>query len=219
MSDCRSERGAMSESMMPEDVPQVLTPLQLSQVVEYVFEQRHAQDAMGRLSKESDKYLPNYVLQTSCVRMKDNVNGPLAMVACPSQCSNVGFIPLSVRKQRMSYKPENTRIMQLTKQYLDSQQAELGDVNVEEPHLGVTEMQVAQKTAHWKMSHPGATLSEAFLFSFAGRLDTSGAFVPGYKCYIIGCDKTTKRKDHMADHIRAHIGEKPFSCSTWYVTD
>ncbi|KLO15879.1 hypothetical protein SCHPADRAFT_824046 [Schizopora paradoxa] len=61
--------------------------------------------------------------------------------------------------------------------------------------------------------HPGQKLSDEHLFNFAGRLSETGEQISGYRCYITDCNKTTKRKDHMADHIRTHLGEKPFRCS------
>ncbi|KAL5508239.1 hypothetical protein ACEPAH_5858 [Sanghuangporus vaninii] len=87
------------------------------------------------------------------------------------------------------------------------------DVALERAHEGVPTVIVVQKTRYFLMVHPGERLPEELLFSFAGRLNPSGQQIPGYRCYVEGCTKTTKRKDHMADHVRTHLGEKPFQCS------
>ena len=91
------------------------------------------------------------------------------------------------------------------------------DVDLDKPYEGVAIITVVQKTRYFWMMHPGERLSEELLFSFAGRLNRSGQQIPGYRCYVEGCSKTTKRKDHMADHVRTHLGEKPFQCSVWWV--
>lgn len=89
------------------------------------------------------------------------------------------------------------------------------DILVEKAHEGVSQATVAQKTKYFKMMHPGEKLADDLLFTFAGRFSSSGAPIPGYRCYVDGCVKVTKRKDHMGDHIRTHLGEKPFQCSIW----
>ncbi|KAI5125058.1 hypothetical protein M0805_007481 [Coniferiporia weirii] len=86
------------------------------------------------------------------------------------------------------------------------------DVALENPHEGISGKDVAQKTKYFMMMHPGGRLSDELLFSFAGRLSATGESIQGYRCYIADCMKTTKRKDHMGDHIRTHLGEKPFQC-------
>lgn len=91
------------------------------------------------------------------------------------------------------------------------------DVALTNVHEGVSAESVAQKTRFYIMSHPGERLSDELLFTFAGRLSDQGEPIQGYRCYVSGCEKTTKRKDHMGDHIRTHLGEKPFQCSIWYV--
>lgn len=90
------------------------------------------------------------------------------------------------------------------------------NAEVSDAHLGITDVEVAQKTASWRITHPGKNLSDSFLSKFSGKLDSCGKSLPDYRCYILGCEKRTKRRDHMADHIRAHIGEKPYSCSVWW---
>lgn len=89
------------------------------------------------------------------------------------------------------------------------------DINLLRSYEGVTHEAVAQKTKYYKMMNPGQKLSDDLLFSFAGRLSERGETILGYRCYISGCRKATKRKDHMGDHIRTHLGEKPFQCSIW----
>lgn len=89
------------------------------------------------------------------------------------------------------------------------------DVVLTNAHEGVSVEIVAQKTRFYIMTHPGERLSDELLFTFAGRLSAEGESIQGYRCYITGCEKTTKRKDHMGDHIRTHLGEKPFQCSIW----
>ncbi|KAH8118355.1 hypothetical protein DFH11DRAFT_1566971 [Phellopilus nigrolimitatus] len=86
------------------------------------------------------------------------------------------------------------------------------DVPLMDPHEGISGEDVAQKAKHFMMMNPGDKLSDELLFSFAGRLSVTGGPIAGYRCYISGCTKITKRKDHMGDHIRTHLGEKPFQC-------
>ena len=91
------------------------------------------------------------------------------------------------------------------------------DISLDRSYEGVSEQLVAQKTKYFRMMNPGERLSDDLIFNFAGRLSANGDPILGYRCYIVGCGKTTKRKDHMGDHIRTHLGEKPFTCSIWYV--
>lgn len=89
------------------------------------------------------------------------------------------------------------------------------DIIVTRAYEGVPGHIAAQKTKYYLMMHPGSRISEDLLFTFAGRLSASGTQIPGYRCYIAGCTKATKRKDHMGDHVRTHLGEKPYLCRTW----
>ena len=89
------------------------------------------------------------------------------------------------------------------------------DVMLDKEYEGVQQQDVAMKTKYFKLTHPGEKLSDELLFNFAGRLSQTGQAIAGYRCYIVGCTKTTRRKDHMGDHIRTHLGEKPFLCSIW----
>lgn len=89
------------------------------------------------------------------------------------------------------------------------------DFPIVNPHRGIEEDLVARKVASFKLMHPGEKLPDTLLFCFAGKQVQCKPAASVYVCYILDCGKTTKRKDHMADHIRTHLGEKPFQCRTW----
>ena len=89
------------------------------------------------------------------------------------------------------------------------------DVVLQNTYLGVSGEDVARKTKYFMMINPGKRLSDELIFTFAGRLSEGGEVMQGYRCYLNGCSKMTKRKDHMGDHVRTHLGEKPFQCGVW----
>ncbi|TDL29437.1 hypothetical protein BD410DRAFT_779837 [Rickenella mellea] len=88
------------------------------------------------------------------------------------------------------------------------------DVFIYKAHEGVAELDVLQKTAFFRKANPGQKLPDEFLWLFAGKMSPDGTKGRLHRCYITGCNKITKRKDHMADHVRTHLGEKPFRCGT-----
>ncbi len=82
-------------------------------------------------------------------------------------------------------------------------------------HRGILVEAVIRRVSSFRKECPGEKLPDHLLFEFAGKSSITGQPIDGYRCYIMGCYKTTKRKDHMADHIRMHVGEKPYQCKTW----
>lgn len=89
------------------------------------------------------------------------------------------------------------------------------DTVVSDAYKGVSEETVIQKVCYFRRNNPGVKLPDSLLLQFAGRLNTSGSPSDRFRCFLSPCTKTTKRKDHMADHIRTHLGEKPHQCKVW----
>lgn len=53
-------------------------------------------------------------------------------------------------------------------------------------------------------------------YSPSGVGSRSGA--KAFRCLWLGCNKEIKRRDHSLNHIRQHVGSRPYECCHWYVT-
>ena len=52
---------------------------------------------------------------------------------------------------------------------------------------------------------------EAVLFPNGGRSGSRGG-IDRYRCLFGDCGKVIKRRDHMLNHVRCHLGLKPWVC-------
>jgi len=55
-------------------------------------------------------------------------------------------------------------------------------------------------------------LFKAIPYTSKGGKEGSRGGTDKYKCLWGGCGKIVKCRDHMVNHIKAHLGIKPFAC-------
>jgi hypothetical protein len=85
-------------------------------------------------------------------------------------------------------------------------------------HVGITLAELAFRAQRYRTRHPGQGIDRAWLMHFAGRLTDQGELIKDYRCYIVGCEQKNKRRDHILIHVGAHVDQRPFSCSVWFVS-
>ena len=98
---------------------------------------------------------------------------------------------------------------------------DLPDINLGTPvfdaHRGVELEELKAKAERYRLRNHGRDYDKRWLISFAGKLSTRGELVDEFRCYIIGCCQTNKRRDHILIHVGAHLDQRPFRCPHWYV--
>ena len=98
---------------------------------------------------------------------------------------------------------------------------DLPDINLGTPvfdaHRGVELEELKSKAERYRLRNHGRDYDKRWLISFAGKLSTRGELVDEFRCYIIGCCQTNKRRDHILIHVGAHLDQRPFRCPHWYV--
>lgn len=82
---------------------------------------------------------------------------------------------------------------------------------------GIELCTLQSKAIRYQARNPSADFDKSWLLQFAGRLSTEGQHTPTYRCYVIGCQQTNKRKDHILTHVGSHLNHKTFRCQYWYV--
>ena len=100
------------------------------------------------------------------------------------------------------------------KTHVDSADINLG-TPVFDAHKGIYLEDLEAKAERYRLRNPGQTFDNNWLVSFAGKLSSQGELVNEYRCYVVGCTQTNKRRDHILIHIGGHLDQRPFECSYW----
>ncbi|KAA1466300.1 hypothetical protein DENSPDRAFT_831107 [Dentipellis sp. KUC8613] len=91
------------------------------------------------------------------------------------------------------------------------------DTPVFNAHLGVSELDLVRRASRYRKRYPGQEIDRRWFLVYAGKLSSEGQPLEDYRCYVEGCSKTNKRRDHILVHVGSHVSERPFACSHWYV--
>lgn len=84
-------------------------------------------------------------------------------------------------------------------------------------HLGIELSELIARADRFRTEYPERDIDRAWLSHFAGKLSDRGELLTDFRCYVIGCDQRNKRRDHILVHVGAHIGQRPFACTVWFV--
>lgn len=84
-------------------------------------------------------------------------------------------------------------------------------------HLGIELDELISRAERFRAKYPERDIDRAWLSHFAGKLSGRGELLSDFRCYVVGCDQRNKRRDHILVHVGAHIGQRPFACSVWFV--
>jgi hypothetical protein len=84
-------------------------------------------------------------------------------------------------------------------------------------HHGIELVDLLEKAERYRLRNPGQDLSKKWLAAFAGKLSTMGELLDDFRCYVIGCSQTNKRRDHILIHVGSHVDQRPFPCGFWCV--
>ena len=84
-------------------------------------------------------------------------------------------------------------------------------------HLGIELNELISRAERFRTKYPERDIDRAWLSHFAGKLSDRGELLNDFRCYVIGCDQRNKRRDHILVHVGAHVGQRPFACSVWFV--
>jgi len=91
-------------------------------------------------------------------------------------------------------------------------------------HFGITLPDLQEKAERYRLRNNIPLAGEIelvydkrWLLAFVGKLSQQGELVHEFRCYVIGCSQTNKRRDHILIHLGGHLGHRPFKCSEWYV--
>ncbi|TFY72114.1 hypothetical protein EVG20_g911 [Dentipellis fragilis] len=87
------------------------------------------------------------------------------------------------------------------------------DTPVFNAHLGVSELDLVRRANRYRKRHPGQEIDRRWFLVYAGKLSSGGQPIEDYRCYIEGCSKTNKRRDHILVHVGSHVSERPFACA------
>ena len=98
-------------------------------------------------------------------------------------------------------------------------QVDSADINLGTPvfdaHRGIYLEDLEAKAERYRLRNPGRTFDNNWLVSFAGKLSSQGELLNEFRCYVVGCTQTNKRRDHILIHIGGHLDQRPFECSYW----
>ena len=85
-------------------------------------------------------------------------------------------------------------------------------------HLGIELGDLISRAERFRNKYPDRDIDRTWLSHFAGKLSERGELLNDFRCYVVGCDQRNKRRDHILVHVGAHIGQRPFACSLWFVS-
>ncbi|TFY81808.1 hypothetical protein EWM64_g2199 [Hericium alpestre] len=87
------------------------------------------------------------------------------------------------------------------------------DTPVFDTHLGVGVDDLIRRADRYRRRFPGQEIERHWFLLYAGKLTEDGQAMDDYRCYVTGCSKTNKRRDHILVHVGSHVSERPFACS------
>jgi len=82
-------------------------------------------------------------------------------------------------------------------------------------HRGIELNELKAKAARYRERNQGTEYDKKWLLSFAGKLTPQGLMTEEYRCYIIGCNQSNRRRDHILIHVGGHLDQRPFACTHW----
>jgi len=82
-------------------------------------------------------------------------------------------------------------------------------------HRGIELDELKAKAARYRERNQGTEYDKKWLLSFAGKLTPQGLMTEEYRCYIIGCSQSNRRRDHILIHVGGHLDQRPFACTHW----
>lgn len=85
-------------------------------------------------------------------------------------------------------------------------------------HKGIYLGDLRSKAERYRLRNPGLSYDNRWLVAFAGKLSAQGELVNEFRCYVIGCSQTNKRRDHILIHVGAHLDQRPYECTYWCVS-
>lgn len=86
-------------------------------------------------------------------------------------------------------------------------------------HRGIDIEELKAKAERYRLRNQGRDYDKRWLISFAGKLSEKGELVEEFRCYVSGCKQNNKRRDHILIHVGAHLDQRPFKCTHWYVSN
>ena len=91
-------------------------------------------------------------------------------------------------------------------------------------HFGIPLSELQEKAERYRIRNNIPLTGEIqldydkrWLLAFVGKLSEQGQLIHEFRCYVIGCSQTNKRRDHILIHLGGHLGHRPHKCSVWYV--
>jgi hypothetical protein len=100
---------------------------------------------------------------------------------------------------------------------VDSAPGEFIQSPVLNAHLGIAINDLVRRAANYRARNPGKPLCQQWLLAYAGQLSDRGEQLGEWRCYVIGCTHTNKRRDHILTHVGSHVDERPYQCDHWSV--
>lgn len=80
-------------------------------------------------------------------------------------------------------------------------------------HRGIEQSELKAKAARYRERNQGVEYDKKWLLSFAGKLTPQGLMTEEYRCYIVGCNQSNRRRDHILIHVGGHLDQRPFACT------
>ncbi|EPQ59385.1 hypothetical protein GLOTRDRAFT_125692 [Gloeophyllum trabeum ATCC 11539] len=89
----------------------------------------------------------------------------------------------------------------------------LPDTPILNAHLGVDIEVLRAKVERHRLRNPDQDIDNAWFLPFVGKLTPRGELLEDYRCYILGCNQTNKRRDHIVTHVGSHVDHRPYECA------